>query len=51
MIMLDGNSGWDNAGNSYNSDKVDTTPANETPAIKKSKPKQEQEISVEDLPF
>jgi single-strand DNA-binding protein len=49
MIMLDGN-GNSEAWN-YNSDKVDTTPANETPAIKKSAPKKEEEISVEDLPF
>lgn len=51
MIMLDGNGGWDNSGKNFASDKVDTTPGNETPAIKKSAPKQEQEISVEDLPF
>jgi len=49
MIMLNGNGGWDNA--NFGSDKVDTTPANETPAIKKSSPKKEEEISVEDLPF
>jgi hypothetical protein len=48
--MLDGNGNSD-SGKNYESDKVDTTPGNETPAIKRSAPKQEQEISVEDLPF
>ena len=48
MIMLDGNSS-DTPGN--NSPKMDNTPGNDTPAIKKSAPKQEEEISVEDLPF
>lgn len=49
MIMLDGNtSGVDmwNSGNESNDFS-----ANETPAIKKSTPKQEEEISIEDLPF
>jgi len=48
MIMLDGNSS-DTPGN--NSPKMDNTPGNDTPAIKKSAPKQEEEISVEDLLF
>lgn len=48
MIMLDGNP---SSGNDSFDSKVDTSPANETPAIKKSAPKQEEEISVEDLPF
>jgi hypothetical protein len=48
MIMLDGNSS-DNAWNT--SSKIDNSPVNSTPAIKKSAPKQEEEISVEDLPF
>lgn len=48
MIMLDGK--W---GDSW----VDSTPpsnsyeSNSTPAIKKTKPKQEEEISIEDIPF
>lgn len=46
MIMLDGN-----AGSESMPTQVDSTPANETPAIKKSSPKKEEEISVEDLPF
>lgn len=49
MIMLDGN------GNSESMPTIesprDDSPANDTPAIKKSAPKQEEEISVEDLPF
>ena len=49
MIMLDGN------GNNSDSPAMDSprddSPANDTPAIKKSKPKKEEEISVEDLPF
>jgi len=49
MIMLDGN------GNNSDSPVMDSprddSPANDTPAIKKSAPKQEEEISVEDLPF
>lgn len=48
MIMLDGNP---NSGSENFNSKVDNSPANETPAIKKSTPKQEEEISVEDLPF
>ncbi len=47
MIMLDGNRDSDNAMPS----KKDTTPGNNTPAVKKSSPKKEEEISVEDLPF
>lgn len=48
MIMLDGNNA---GGENFSSDKADSTPGNDTPAIKKSAPKQEEEISVEDLPF
>jgi len=48
MIMLDGNGGTEN--NPMGS-SVDITPGNDTPAIKKSTPKVEEEISVEDLPF
>ena len=51
MIMLDGNSGDSTNAPSPQAEKVDTTPANDTPAVKKSKPKKEEEISVEDLPF
>ena len=50
MIMLSGR--WDSAG-------ADFSPAapkkgeetNSTPAVKKSKPKKEEEISIEDIPF
>ncbi len=48
MIMLDGK--WSDAG-------VETAPSsssyesNPTPAVKKTKPKQEEEISIEDIPF
>jgi len=49
MIMLDGN------GNNSDMPAMDSprsdSPVNDTPAIKKSAPKQEEEISVEDLPF
>ncbi|MDA9129134.1 single-stranded DNA-binding protein [Candidatus Gracilibacteria bacterium] len=52
MIMLDGNSSGDNGNSNFQApNKVDTTPGNTTPAVKKSTPKQEEEISVEDLPF
>ena len=47
--MLDGNGNSDNTPN-MNTPR-DDSPANETPAIKKSSPKIEEEISVEDLPF
>ena len=48
MIMLDGkgsDTGMDSgaSSNSYE--------ANSTPAVKKTKPKQEEEISIEDIPF
>jgi len=42
MIMLD--RAWDN-------NKSPTTPTNSTPATKKTSPKKEEEISVEDIPF
>lgn len=47
MIMLDGNG----ANADMPSSQSDNSPANETPAIKKSTPKVEEEISIEDLPF
>lgn len=52
MIMLDGGGG-DTPGNNYVSEDSNKSgaPANDTPAVKKSTPKQEEEISVEDLPF
>ena len=43
MIMLD--KAWDNNNNNF------STPTNTTPATKKTTPKQEEEISVEDIPF
>lgn len=49
MIMLDGGSGADAA--SYTPPSTDMSPGNDTPAVRKSTPKQEEEISVEDLPF
>lgn len=48
MIMLDGNAG--NGADTF-APNQDTTPGNDTPAVKKSSPKKEEEISVEDLPF
>jgi len=46
MIMLD------NAGGDYVApSNPNTESENPTPAVKKSKPKNEEEISVEDLPF
>ncbi len=42
MIMLD-RAGWEA--------NMDTTPGNSTPAVSKSTPKPEEEISVEDIPF
>ena len=44
MIMLD--SKWEE-NQSFNSNSI----WNDTPAVKKSSPKQEEEISVEDIPF
>lgn len=49
MIMLDGNAPAD-AGN-FSAPETQDMSANETPAIRKSIPKQEEEISIEDLPF
>jgi len=46
--MLDGNG--NNSDMPTQSPRSDS-PVNDTPAIKKSAPKQEEEISVEDLPF
>lgn len=42
MIMLDRKSDWDNNHSSY---------SNSAPAVSKSKPKNEEEISIEDIPF
>lgn len=47
MIMLDGGTPGDGA--SFT--KKDDSPANTTPAVKKSKQKNEEEISIEDIPF
>ena len=47
MIMLDGNSNTENIPAPVN----DAPVQNETPAVKKTNPKKEEEISVEDLPF
>ena len=46
MIMLD--SRWDD---SWFTPSSSDTAKNDTPAVKKSKPKKEEEISVEDIPF
>ena len=51
MIMLDGNPSGEAAGYTPAVSTMDTSPANDTPAVRKSSPKQEEEISVEDLPF
>ena len=45
MIMLD--SRWD----SNNSNNNKSFESNSTPAVKKTTPKQEEEISIEDIPF
>lgn len=50
MIMLDGNPSGDAAGFTP-ATNADMSPGNDTPAVRKSTPKQEEEISVEDLPF
>jgi hypothetical protein len=44
MIMLD--SKWDSEGFTNSSESY-----NNTPAVKKSSPKAEEEISIEDIPF
>jgi single-strand DNA-binding protein len=49
MIMLDGNGS--NSNIPATDSPRDNSPVNDTPAIKRSAPKQEEEISVEDLPF
>jgi len=47
MIMLDGNTGGEGGGaSSYNQEASNTTPA-----VRKTSPKQEEEISIEDIPF
>ena len=43
MIMLD-RAGWE-------APMSDSAPANSSPAVKKTSPKKEEEISVEDIPF
>ena len=45
MIMLDGNRSADNASPSYQTNDFSSW------AVKKSQPKQEEEISIEDIPF
>ena len=52
MIMLDGPQGESNS-TPWIPDEApkDIKPGNDTPAVKKTKPKKEEEISVEDLPF
>ena len=47
MIMLDNK--WDNT--SYDGPSAPEAIQNDTPAVKKSTPKKEEEISVEDIPF
>lgn len=46
MIMLDGNSGQDEF-----SPATPSMSTNPTPAVKKTTPKPEEEISIEDIPF
>ena len=48
MIMLDGNN--ESAGSTF-AKKEDDPPVKTTPAVKKSKPKDEEEISIADIPF
>lgn len=48
MIMLDGNPA--NSGD-YTPPARDNSPSNPTPAVKRTTAKQEEEISIEDLPF
>jgi hypothetical protein len=45
MIMLSPNTSWETFSPSS------STPGNSTPAVKKTKAKEEEEISVDDLPF
>lgn len=47
MIMLDSKTDSE----SYNSDSNNEISINPTPAVKKTEPKQEEEISIEDIPF
>jgi hypothetical protein len=47
MIMLDSSS---NKGQDYSNQSNDSYD-NPTPAVKKSSPKKEEEISIEDIPF
>jgi len=47
MIMLDGNTSGESGGaSSYSQEAI-----NSSPAVKKTNPKQEEEISIEDIPF
>lgn len=48
MIMLDGKG---NEGGSYEAPSNSNYDTNSSPAVKKAKPKQEEEISIEDIPF
>jgi single-strand DNA-binding protein len=47
MIMLDGNASGENGGASSYSQEA----TNSSPAVRKTSPKQEEEISIEDIPF
>jgi hypothetical protein len=47
MIMLDSSSSKNQDYGMQNNDSYD----NPTPAVKKSSPKKEEEISIEDIPF
>lgn len=42
---------WENSESKTNFTPNSSTPASTTPAVKKSTPKQEEEISIEDIPF
>jgi hypothetical protein len=42
---------WENSESGASYTPKTQAPANTTPAVKKSVPKQEEEISIEDIPF
>ncbi len=48
MIMLDGNS---DSAPSFGKKEEEDSPVKSTPAVKKTKPKDEEEISIADIPF
>ena len=50
LIMLGSKNDSSNSNNFYN-DNSDSSKGNETPAVRKTTPKVEEEISIEDLPF